>query len=176
MNELKAQKIKNDYTKVEDSIGSSTDYKGLKTLANNIRVRITKDADYKHFVRLADNAEHKSRILRIREKCPSPFNQSLVEQIAFNNFVEGTASFDRLPSPRVIHQQLNVYGYSKTLAKHCEKEVGNVVFFKMFAKGIVKHTAEYFIYQHGKDLVSSKVYEKIENLFLSSDELLLEVA
>ena len=65
MNELKAQKIKNDYTKVEDSIGSSTDYKGLKTLANNIRVRITKDADYQYFVRLADNAEHKSRILRI---------------------------------------------------------------------------------------------------------------
>ena len=117
MTELKQQKLKNDYETVANKISSSTDYKGLQTLANNIRVRISKDTDYKHFVRLADNAEHKSKVVRILEKCPSPSNDTLLEQIAFNNFVQGCAVLDKAPSSRVIHWQLNRLGYAKTMAK-----------------------------------------------------------
>jgi hypothetical protein len=175
MSDIKKMKVKNDYKKVEDSIGSSTDYKGLQTLANNIRVRITKDADYKHFVRLADNAEHKSKVVRILERCPSPSNETLLEQIAFNNFVEGCAVLDRTPSARVIHHQLNKLGYAKTMAKQIENEVGNAVFFEMLDKGIIKHTSEYFIYKFAKHLVSKNTYSKVADLF-NSNEPLLQVA
>jgi hypothetical protein len=147
----------------------------LQTLANNIRVRITKDADYKHFVRLADNAEHKSKVVRILERCPSPSNETLLEQIAFNNFVEGCAVLDRTLSARVIHHQLNKLGYAKTMAKQIENEVGNAVFFEMLDKGIVKHTSEYFIYKFAKHLVSKNTYSKVADLF-NSNEPLLQVA
>ena len=63
MDNLKQLKIENDYKKVESRIGSLSNYQSLETLANNIRNRISVDADYKHFVRLADNAEHKSKVL-----------------------------------------------------------------------------------------------------------------
>ena len=175
MTELKQQKLKNDYERLTNSISSSTDFKGLQTLANNIRVRISKDADYKYFVRLADNAEHKSKVVRILEKCPSPSNDTLLEQIAFNNFVQGCAVLDKAPSSRVIHWQLNRLGYAKTMAKQIENEVGNAVFYAMKDKGVVKHTSEYFIYKFAKHLVSKNTYNKVADLF-NSNRQLLEVA
>jgi hypothetical protein len=175
MTSLKQQKINNDYKTVTNSISSSHDYKGLQTLANNIRMRISKDADYKHFVRLANKAEHKSRVLRILEKCPSPINKSNLEEKAFENFVQGTAVLNKMPSVRVIHQQLKKLGYAKTMARQVENSVGNAVFFNMAKKGIVKNTSEYFIYKYGQHLVKATTYNKIEDLFGSSEQL-LEVA
>ena len=171
MTSLKQQKINKDYETVANNISSSTDYKGLQSLANNIRVRISKDADYKHFVRLADNAEHKSKVVRILEKCPSPSNDTLLEQIAFNNFVQGCAVLDKAPSSRVIHWQLNRLGYAKTMAKQIENEVGNAVFYKMLNKGVVQHTSEYFIYKFAKHLVSESTYNKVAVLFNSNSQL-----
>ena len=171
MDNLKQLKIKNDYKKVEERIGSLDNYQSLQTLSDNIKLRIKNDADYKHFIRLADNAEHKSKVIRILEKCPTPINDSLLEQIAFNNFVEGCAVLDRLPSVRVIHQQLNKLGYAKTMAKQVENEVGNRVFFDMADKGIVRNTSEYFIYKFAKHLVSPKTYNKVADLFNSNTQL-----
>ena len=171
MNAIKKMKLKNDYTKVEQSISRLNNYQSLQTLAENIRVRISKDADYKHFVRLADNAEHKGKVTRILEKCPSPINDSLLEQIAFNNFVEGCAVMDKAPSSRVIHWQLKRLGYAKTMAKQIENEVGNAVFNTMKNKGAVSNTSEYFIYKFAKHLVTPNTYNKVADLFKGNEEL-----
>ena len=171
MDNLKQLKIENDYKKVESRIGSLGNYQSLQTLANNIRNRISVDADYKHFVRLADNAEFKSKVCRILEKCPTPTDESLLEQIAFNNFVQGCAVLDKAPSSRVIHWQLNKLGYAKTMAKQIENEVGNSVFYKMVDNGAVRHTSEYFIYKFAKHLVSKDTYNKVADLFNSNSQL-----
>ena len=169
--ELKQLKIKSDFNKVANRISSSNNYKSLLILAKNIRVRISKDADYKHFAKLANKAEHKSKVLRILQKCPSPSNQTLLEQIAFNNFVEGCAVLNKAPSSRVIHHQLKKLGYAKTMAKQIENEVGNAVFYKMLNKGVVHHTSEYFIYKFAKHLVSKNTYNKVAVLFNSNSQL-----
>lgn len=173
--QLKQQKIKNDYNKVANRISSSNNYEGLSILAKNIRTRIKQDSAYSHFVRLANKAEHKSKVLRILEKCPSPINKSNLEEKAFENFVQGTAVLNKMPSVRVIHQQLKKLGYAKTMARQVENSVGNAVFFNMAKKGIVKNTSEYFIYKYGQHLVKATTYNKIEDLFGSSEQL-LEVA
>ena len=169
--ELKQQKIKNDYNTVANRISSSNNYESLLILAKNIRTRIKKDSAYSHFVRLADNAEYKSKVVRILQKCPSPSNQTLLEQIAFNNFVEGCAVLNKAPSSRVIHHQLKKLGYAKTMAKQIENEVGNAVFYKMLNKGVVHHTSEYFIYKFAKHLVSKNTYNKVAVLFNSNPQL-----
>lgn len=171
MNAIKKMKVKNDYAKVERRIGEMNNYASLKTLANNIRKRVKDDADYKHFNELADKAEHKANVVRILEKCPSPTNNTLLEQIAFNNFVEGCASLNRLPSVRVIHQQLKKLGYANTMVRQVEKEVGNTVFLEMASKGILKNTSEYFVYKYGKHLANPKTYKKVADLFRSNEEL-----
>ncbi|HCK03624.1 MAG TPA: hypothetical protein DHV86_02505, partial [Methylophilaceae bacterium] len=101
MTQLKQQKIKKDYNKVANRISNSNNYEGLLILSKNIRTRIKQDSDYSHFVRLADNAEYKSKVVRLRQKCPSPSNQTMLEHIAFNNFVEGCAVLNKAPSSRV---------------------------------------------------------------------------
>ena len=106
MNELKEMKLKSDYKRVAKRVSQLDDFKKLSNLANNIRKKIDADADYKHFAELALTAEHKSKVVRVLSKCPSPSNQTLLEQIAFSNFVEGTAHLNKTPSPRVIHHQL----------------------------------------------------------------------
>jgi hypothetical protein len=159
MTDLKKIKLKNDYKKVEERISSCNDYKKLCVLANNIRKRIDADADYKHFVRLADNAEFKAKIVRLLAKCPSPINDSVLEQMAFNNFVEGCAVLDKTPSVRVIHNQLKKLGYAKTMAD----------------KGVVRHTSEYFVFKYAKHLTNPKTYKKVAEFF-NSNEGLLEVA
>ena len=171
MTQLNQQKIKNDYNKVANRISSSNNYESLLILAKNIRTRIKQDSAYSHFVRLADNAEYKSKVVRLREKCPSPSNQTLLEQIAFNNFVEGCAVLNKTPSSRVIHHQLNKLGYAKTMAKQIENQVGNAVFYKMLNKGVVHHTSEYFIYKFAKHLVSESTYNKVAVLFNSNSQL-----
>ena len=175
MTDLKQLKLKNDYKKVEERISSCNDYKKLCVLANNIRKRIDADADYKHFVRLADNAEFKAKIVRLLAKCPSPINDSVLEQMAFNNFVEGCAVLDKTPSVRVIHNQLKKLGYAKTMAKQVENEVGNRVFFEMADKGVVRHTSEYFVFKYAKHLTNPKTYKKVAEFF-DSNQQLLEVA
>jgi hypothetical protein len=70
-------------------------------------------------------------------------NETLLEQIAFNNFAEGCTVLDRTPSARVIHNKLNKLSYSETMAKQIENAVGNAVLFEMLDKGIVKHSSEY---------------------------------
>ena len=175
MNELKKMKLKNDYKRVADRVSQLNDFEKLSTLAKNIRKRIDADADYKHFTKLALTAEHKSKVVRILEKCPSPSNDTLLEQIAFNNFVQGCAVLDKAPSSRVIHWQLNRLGYAKTMAKQITNEVGNAVFYAMKDKGVVKHTSEYFIYKFAKHLVSKNTYSKVADLF-KSNEPLLQVA
>ena len=172
MNELKQIKLKNDYKRVAKRIRQLDDFKKLSNLANNIRKKIDADADYKHFAELALTAEHKSKVVRVLSKCPSPSNQTLLEQIAFSNFVEGTAHLNKTPSPRVIHHQLKKLGYAKTLVRQVEKEIGNDVFFNMASKGIVKHTSEFFVYRYAKHLVEPSTYTKIANLFRSNEQLL----
>ena len=172
MNELKQIKLKNDYKRVADRVSQLDDFKKLSTLAKNIRKKIDADADYKHFAELALTAEHKSKVVRVLSKCPSPSNQTLLEQIAFSNFVEGTAHLNKTPSPRVIHHQLKKLGYAKTLVRQVEKEIGNDVFFNMANKGIVKHTSEFFVFRYGKHLVKPSTYTKIANLFRSNEQLL----
>ena len=172
MNDLKKMKVKNDYKKVEDNIRSLNNYKSLSALANNIRARIEADADYKHFVRLADNAEFKAKIVRLLDRCPSPINDSMLEQMAFNNFVEGCAVLDKTPSVRVIHHQLKKLGYAKTMAKQVENEVGNKVFFEMVDRGVVRHTSEYFIFKYEKHLTNTNTYKKVAEFFHSNEGLL----
>lgn len=172
MNELKEMKLKSDYKKVAKRVSQLDDFKKLSNLANNIRKKIDADADYKHFAELALTAEHKSKVVRVLSKCPSPSNQTLLEQIAFSNFVEGTAHLNKTPSPRVIHHQLKKLGYAKTLVRQVEKEIGNDVFFNMASKGIVKHTSEFFVYRYAKHLVEPSTYTKIANLFRSNEQLL----
>jgi hypothetical protein len=121
---------------------------------------------------LADNAGHKGKVIRILEKCPAPFGETLLEQIAFNNYVEGTAILNKMPSVRVIHQQLKKLGYAKTMARQVEKSIGNAVFFDMAKKGIVKNTSEFFIYKYGQHLVKASTYTKITDLFNSNEQLL----
>ena len=171
MDNLKQLKIKNDYKKVEERIGSLDNYQSLRTLSDNIKLRIKNDADYKDFIRLADNAEHKAKVVRILERCPSPINDSKLERTAFENFVEGCAVLNRMPNVRVIHHQLNKLGYAKTMAKQVENEVGNRVFFEMVDKGRVRNTSEYFIYNSAKHLVSKDTYNKIADLFNSNTQL-----
>lgn len=167
------------YKKTEALIARTNDYKKLCALDTNIRKRIAADASYKHdgsykhFVRLADNAQFKAKLIRLLEKCPSPINDSMLEQIAFNNFVEGAATLDKTPSARVIHNQLKKLGYAKTMAKQVENEVGNKVFFEMAAKGIVRHTSEYFIFKYAKHLTNPKTYNKIAEFFKDNEELLV---
>ena len=175
MNDLKKMKLKNDYKKVEDNIRSLNNYKSLSALANNIRARIDADADYKHFVRLADNAEFKAKIVRLLDRCPSPINDSMLEQMAFNNFVEGCAVLDKTPSVRVIHNQLKKLGYAKTMAKQVENEVGNAVFFEMADRGAVRHTSEYFVFKYAKHLTNPNTYQKVTEFF-NENERLLEAA
>jgi len=172
MNELKEMKLKSDYKRVAKRVSQLDDFKKLSNLANNIRKKIDADADYKHFAELALTAEHKSKVVRVLSKCPSPSNQTLLEQIAFSNFVEGTAHLNKTPSPRVIHHQLKKLGYAKTLVRQVEKEIGNDVFFNMASKGIVKHTSEFFVYRYAKHLVEPSTYTKIANLFRSNEQLL----
>ena len=171
MNELKEMKLKSDYKRVAKRVSQLDDFKKLSNLANNIRKKIDADADYKHFAELALTAEHKSKVVRVLSKCPSPSNQTLLEQIAFNNFVEGCAVLNKAPSSRVIHHQLNKLGYAKTMAKQIENEVGNAVFYKMLNKGVVQHTSEYFIYKFAKHLVSESTYNKVAVLFNSNSQL-----
>lgn len=173
--EIKQLKIKSDFNKVANRISSSNNYESLLILAKNIRVRISKDADYKHFAKLANKAEHKSKVLRILQKCPSPSNQTLLEQIAFNNFVEGCAVLDKTPSVRVIHNQLKKLGYAKTMAKQVENEVGNAVFFEMADRGAVRHTSEYFVFKYAKHLTNPNTYQKVTEFF-NENERLLEAA
>ena len=172
MNELQEMKLKSDYKRVAKRVSQLDDFKKLSNLANNIRKKIDADADYKHFAELALTAEHKSKVVRVLSKCPSPSNQTLLEQIAFSNFVEGTAHLNKTPSPRVIHHQLKKLGYAKTLVRQVEKEIGNDVFFNMASKGIVKHTSEFFVYRYAKHLVEPSTYTKIANLFRSNEQLL----
>ena len=172
MKELKEMKLKSDYKRVAKRVSQLDDFKKLSTLAKNIRKKIDADADYKHFAELALTAEHKSKVVRVLSKCPSPSNQTLLEQIAFSNFVEGTAHLNKTPSPRVIHHQLKKLGYAKTLVRQVEKEIGNDVFFNMANKGIVKHTSEFFVFRYGKHLVKPSTYTKIANLFRSNEQLL----
>ena len=172
MRELKEMKLKSDYKRVAKRVSQLDDFKKLSNLANNIRKKIDADADYKHFAELALTAEHKSKVVRVLSKCPSPSNQTLLEQIAFSNFVEGTAHLNKTPSPRVIHHQLKKLGYAKTLVRQVEKEIGNDVFFNMASKGIVKHTSEFFVYRYAKHLVKPSTYTKIANLFRSNEQLL----
>ena len=94
----------------------------------------------KHFTKLALTAEHKSKVVRVLSKCPTPINKSKLEEEAFENFVQGTAILNKMPSPRVIHHQMKKLGYAKTLVRQVEREIGNDVFFNMASKGIVKHT------------------------------------
>jgi len=175
MNDLKKMNLKNDYKKVEDNIRSLNNDKSLSALANNIRTRIETDADYKHFVRLADNAEFKAKIVRLLDRCPSPINDSMLEQMAFNNFVEGCAVLDKTPSVRVIHNQLKKLGYAKTMAKQVENEVGNAVFFEMADRGAVRHTSEYFVFKYAKHLTNPNTYQKVTEFF-NENERLLEAA
>ena len=172
MNELKKMKLKNDYKRVADRVSQLDDFEKLSTLAKNIRKRIDADADYKHFTKLALTAEHKSKVVRVLSKCPTPINKSKLEEEAFENFVQGTAILNKMPSVRVIHQQLNRLGYAKTMARQVENSVGNAVFFDMAKKGIVKHTSEFFVYKNGKHLVKPSTYTKIANLFRSNEQLL----
>jgi hypothetical protein len=175
MNELQKMKLNNDYKRTDDKIAVETDFRKLMNISINILRRIKKNDAYAPFIRLADNAEHKSKVIRILAKCPKPSNDTLLEQIAFNNFVEGTAKLNKMPSVRVIHHQLKKLGYAKTMAKQVEKSIGNAVFFDMAKKGIVKHTSEFFIYKYGQHLVKATTYKKIADLF-NSNEQLLEVA
>lgn len=175
MNDIKKMKVKNDYKKAEEHISRLNNYKSLSALANNIRNRIDADADYKHFVRLADNAEFKAKIVRLLAKCPSPINDSMLEQMAFNNFVEGCAVLDKTPSVRVIHHQLRKLGYAKTMAKQVENEVGNRVFFEMADKGAVRNTSEYFVFKYAKHLTNPNTYQKVAEFF-DKNEALLEAA
>ena len=172
MNELKQMKLKNDYKRVADRVSQLNDFEKLSTLAKNIRKRIDADADYKHFTKLALTAEHKSKVVRVLSKCPTPINKSKLEEEAFDNFVQGTAILNKMPSPRVIHHQLKKLGYAKTLVRQVEREIGNDVFFNMASKGIVKHTSEFFVYKNGKHLVKPSTYTKIANLFRSNEQLL----
>ena len=161
------------YKKTEALVASTNDYKKLCALETNIRKRIATDPSFKNLVRLADNAEFKAKLIRLLERCPSPINDSMLEQIAFNNFVEGAATLDKTPSSRVIHHQLKKLGYAKTMAKQVENEVGNKVFFEMAAKGIVRHTSEYFIFKYAKHLTNPKTYNKIAEFFKNNEELLV---
>ena len=72
MNELKEMKLKSDYKRVAKRVSQLDDFKKLSNLANNIRKKIDADADYKHFAELALTAEHKSKVVRVLSKCPSP--------------------------------------------------------------------------------------------------------
>ena len=175
MTDLKQLKLKNDYKKVEERIRTYNDYKQLCSLAKNIRQRVDADADYKHFLELAEKAEYKAKIVRLLAKCPSPINDSLLEQMAFNNFVEGCAVLDKTPSVRVIHHQLKKLGYAKTMAKQVENEVGNKVFFEMADRGVVRHTSEYFIFKYAKHLTNTNTYKKVAEFFHSNEGLLAVV-
>lgn len=172
MKGMKAMKLKNDYEAVAIRVRSLGDWQSLLTLAKNIRARIAKDDVYKSFAHLAEDAKSKGNKLRILEKCPLPFDGTLLERIAFNNFVKGTAFFNKMPSTRVIHLQLKKLGYAKTMARQVEKSVGNAMFFDMAKKGIVKHTSEYFVYKYAKHLVKPSTYQKIADLFKSNKQLL----
>lgn len=171
MNQLNASKIEIDYKKTEELIYSTNNYEKLNILAANIRRRINNDADYKHFVRLADNAEHKAKVIRVLDRCPSPINDSELEQIAFNNFVESSAVFDKVPSFRVIYYQLSKLGYAKTMARQVTKSVGGGNFKNMCKRGLVSLTSEMFIFKHGKSLVSDSVYAKVCSLFESDEPM-----
>ncbi len=160
------------YKKIATRIASTSCHEKLATLATNIERTVKANKVHRDFLKLAAKATLKSNKQRILEKCPKPINNSLLEAIAFETFIDAAAIANQAPNTRVIHHQLNKLGYAKTFARQVSKQVASDRFLKLRAKGLDKITAEYFVYHFGEHLVAPKVYAKVKLLFQAKPQIL----
>lgn len=160
------------YQSVNSRIKSTSCYKKLAILAVNIKRSVKANKVHSDFHKLAAKATLKSNEQRIREKCPEPINNTLLEAIAFKTFIEAAAIANKAPNPRVIHFQLNKLGYAGTFARQVTKEVASDRFLKLHAKGLDRITAEYFIFHYAEHLVTPEVYGNVKALFQPKPQIL----
>jgi len=165
MNNATQNKIKADFIKTNAHINNINSAKKLTILATNINVRIKQNPTYAHFAVLSANAIKKANSIKLKQVLPQPMSNSKLEQLAYNSVFKTALELNIKPSNRVIYQQLNRYGYAKTLIKQVCKSVGNQMYQSLCANGLVNITAEHFVFNNAQHLIPNKVKQQLTNLF-----------